>query len=104
MLLVTGGAGYIGSHTCHQLIEAGFKVVCLDNFYSGHRWAVPKKAIVENGNVGDSKRVGKLIKDYGIKTVFHLAGHIEVEVSVSNPLKYYGNNTVATHSLLSSCI
>ncbi len=103
-VLVTGGAGYIGSHTCRQLIEAGEKVVIIDNFYSGHRWAVPEEAILVEGDAGDIELATRLMKEHNIDTVIHFAGHIVVPESVTDPLKYYRNNTQNSRNLLQACI
>jgi UDP-glucose 4-epimerase len=101
-ILVTGGAGYIGSHTVLQLRERGHKVVVLDNLYTGFRQAVLDTPLVV-GNVGDRDLVGQVLREHGIQTVMHFAAHTIVPESVSDPLKYYGNNTCATRSLLQSC-
>jgi UDP-glucose 4-epimerase len=103
-VLVTGGAGYIGSHTCHQLVEAGEKVVVIDNFYSGHRWAVPDEALLVEGNAGDIELATRLMKEHDVDTVIHFAGHIVVPESVTDPLKYYHNNTQNSRNLLEACI
>ena len=103
-VLVTGGAGYIGSHTCHQLVEAGEKVVVIDNFYSGHRWAVPDEALLVEGNAGDIELAMRLMKEHDVDTVIHFAGHIVVPESVTDPLKYYRNNTQNSRNLLEACI
>ena len=103
MILITDAAGYIGSHTTAQLVEAGRKVVCLDNFYSGHRWAIPKEAVLVEGDIRDSALVRKTIQEHGITSVIHFAAHIEVEESVSQPLKYYSNNTAGSLSLVLAC-
>jgi UDP-glucose 4-epimerase len=103
-VLVTGGAGYIGSHTCHQLVEAGEKVVVIDNFYSGHRWAVPDEALLVEGNAGDIELAMRLMKEHDVDTVIHFAGHIVVPESVTDPLKYYHNNTQNSRNLLEACI
>jgi len=102
-ILVTGGAGYIGSHTCRQLTDAGYAIVVLDNFYSGHRWAIPENATLVEGNIGDAKLVRETIRQHGIESVVHFAAHIEVAESVENPLKYYHNNIVASHHLIRTC-
>jgi len=102
-ILVTGGAGYIGSHLVAQLIDRGKKVVVIDNFYSGHRWAVPAAVTLIEGNVNNSELVEKIIREHQIKAVIHFAAHIEVAESVADPLKYYGNNTVGTFQFLSTC-
>ena len=103
-ILVTGGAGYIGSHTCHQLVEAGEKVVVVDNFYSGHRWAVPSEVLLVEGNAGDIELISQLMQQHDVDTVIHFAGHIVVPESVTDPLKYYRNNTQNSRNLLEACI
>ncbi len=102
-ILVTGGAGYIGSHTVQQLLAAGEKVVVLDNLSTGFRQAVAGVPLVE-GDVGDAALVGRLIAEHGVRTVIHFAAHTIVPESVSDPLKYYGNNTCQTRSLLAACL
>ena len=103
-ILVTGGAGYIGSHTCHQLVDAGEKVVVIDNFYSGHRWAVPEEAVLVEGDAGDIELTSQLMREHDVDTVIHFAGHIVVPESVTDPLKYYRNNTQNSRNLLEACI
>ncbi len=103
-VLVTGGAGYIGSHTCRQLIDAGYSIVVLDNFYSGHRWAVPKETTLVEGDVGDVTLARETLTQYGIDAVIHFAGHIVVPESVENPIKYYRNNTIASCNLVQACV
>jgi len=101
-ILVTGGAGYIGSHVVLQLRDRGERVVVLDDLSTGFRQAVLDTPLVV-GNVGDREKVLGLIKDHGIDTVMHFAAHTIVPESVSDPLKYYGNNTCSTRSLLQAC-
>jgi UDP-glucose 4-epimerase len=101
-ILVTGGAGYIGSHVVRQLGEAGERVVVLDNLSTGFREAVTWGEFIE-GNVGDRLLVSRILADHGIRTVMHFAAHTIVPESVENPLKYYDNNTCATRSLLECC-
>jgi UDP-glucose 4-epimerase len=101
-ILVTGGAGYIGSHVVRQLGEQNEKVVVLDNFSTGFRSAVLHGTLVM-GDTGDRELVGRVLREHGITTVMHFAAHTIVPESVSNPLKYYGNNTCSTRSLLQSC-
>jgi UDP-glucose 4-epimerase len=101
-VLVTGGAGYIGSHVVLQLRERGEKVVVLDSLVTGFRQAVLDTPIVV-GDVGDRELVGRLLREHDIDTVLHFAAHTIVPESVRNPLKYYGNNTCSTRSLLQSC-
>ncbi|HKQ30123.1 MAG TPA: UDP-glucose 4-epimerase GalE, partial [Burkholderiales bacterium] len=100
---VTGGAGYIGSHATWQLIDAGYSVVVLDNLYSGHRWAVHPRAAFEEGNAGDIELVRQLLRRFSIDAVLHFAGHIVVPESVSDPLKYYQNNTAVSRNLIAAC-
>lgn len=101
-ILVTGGAGYIGSHTLRQLGEAGEQVVTLDNLSTGFRDAVLYGEFIE-GNTGDKALVSQILHDHNIDSVLHFAAHTIVPESVSNPLKYYGNNTCATRNLLECC-
>jgi UDP-glucose 4-epimerase len=98
-VLVTGGAGYIGSHTLLQLTARGENVVVLDDLSTGFRQAVRDLPLVV-GNVGDRALVDRLLAEHRVDTIIHFAAHTIVPESVSNPLKYYGNNTCATRSLL----
>jgi len=98
-VLVTGGAGYIGSHTVLQLVARGERVVVLDDLSTGFRQAVRDVPLVI-GNVGDRRLVDALLAEHKVDTIIHFAAHTIVPESVSNPLKYYGNNTCATRSLL----
>ena len=102
-ILVTGGAGYIGSHVVRQLGEAGERVVVLDNLSKGFRQAVTAGELVV-GDVGDYPLVARLLSERQVDTVMHFAAHTVVPESVALPLKYYGNNTCATRSLLQACI
>jgi UDP-glucose 4-epimerase len=101
-ILVVGGAGYIGSHVARQLGEQGERVVVLDNLSTGFRSAVLQGELVV-ADAGDRETVGRVLRDHKIDTVMHFAANTIVPESVSNPLKYYGNNTCATRSLLQSC-
>jgi UDP-glucose 4-epimerase len=101
-ILVTGGAGYIGSHVVRQLGERGESVVVLDNLSTGYRSAVLHGKLIV-GDTSDSELVSSLLKEHGIETVMHFAAHTIVPESVSDPLKYYGNNTSATRTLLQCC-
>lgn len=103
-VLVTGGAGYIGSHTVRQLIGAGYRVVVLDDLSTGHRWAVAPEATLVEGNAGDAALVGALIEEHSIAAVVHFAGSIVVPESVADPLKYYGNNTAVSRNLMEACM
>jgi UDP-glucose 4-epimerase len=102
-ILVTGGAGYIGSHVVRQLGERGEKIVVLDNLGRGFKRAVTAGELVV-GDVGDYALVSRLLAEHGIDTVMHFAAHTIVPESVAQPLKYYGNNTCATRSLLQACL
>ncbi len=101
-VLVTGGAGYIGSHVVRQLTEQGRNVVVLDNLSTGFKQAVLGAELVV-GDTGNTELVSKLLRDYKISSVLHFAAHTIVPESVSNPLKYYGNNTCSSRNLLSCC-
>jgi UDP-glucose 4-epimerase len=98
-VLVTGGAGYIGSHVVRQLGEAGRDVVVLDNLSKGFPEAVLSGELVV-GDTADSERVSALLSEHNIDAILHFAAHTVVPESVSDPLKYYGNNTCATRNLL----
>ena len=101
-ILVTGGAGYIGSHVVRQLAERGERVVVLDNLSTGFREAVLGAELVV-GDTADRGLLDALLKDHAVDTVMHFAAHTIVPESVSDPLKYYGNNTCATRNLLAAC-
>jgi UDP-glucose 4-epimerase len=101
-ILVTGGAGYIGSHVVRQLGEAGERVVIVDNLSTGFSDAVLHGDLVE-GNMGDQELIRKVIQDYDVDSVIHFAAHTIVPESVENPLKYYGNNTCNSRNLLECC-
>ena len=102
-ILVTGGAGYIGSHVALQLRERGERVVVLDDLSRGFRQAVLDAPLV-TGHVGDRARVSALLKEHQVDTVMHFAAFTIVPESVRDPLKYYGNNTCATRTLLECCV
>ena len=102
-ILVTGGAGYIGSHVVLQLRARGERVVVLDDLSRGFRQAALDTPLVV-GNVGDRDTVLKVLREHALDTVMHFAAYTIVPESVSDPLKYYGNNTCATRSLLAACL
>jgi len=101
-ILVTGGAGYIGSHVVRLLTDAGQSVVVLDNLSTGFSDAVLGAELVV-GDTGDRDVVSRVLKEHGVDTVLHFAAHTIVPESVENPLKYYGNNTCSTRNLLECC-
>ena len=101
-ILVTGGAGYIGSHVVRQLGESGSKIIVLDNLYTGFEDAVLCGNLVI-GDSGDKVLVTRLLKEHNIKSVMHFAANTIVPESVADPLKYYGNNTCNTRNLLECC-
>ena len=101
-ILVTGGAGYIGSHVVRQLGEAGEQIVVLDNLSTGFETAVLYGKLIK-GDTGDGTLVGKILLEHNVDTVMHFAAHTVVPESVSNPLKYYRNNTCNTRDLLEQC-
>ncbi len=101
-ILVTGGAGYIGSHVTRQLREQNRPVVILDNLSTGFRESALDATLIE-GDTGDRALVSRLLAEHRIGTVMHFAAHTIVPESVLNPLKYYGNNTCSTRNLLECC-
>jgi UDP-glucose 4-epimerase len=103
-VLVTGGAGYIGSHAVLALLDAGWRVVVIDNLVTGFEWAVPQGALFARGDIADQPLVAQLIEEHGIGAIIHFAGSIVVPESVENPLKYYENNTVKSRSLIESAV
>ncbi|MGI9343162.1 MAG: NAD-dependent epimerase/dehydratase family protein, partial [Gammaproteobacteria bacterium] len=98
-ILVTGGAGYIGSHVVRQLGEAGEHLVVLDNLSTGFASAVLHGQLIV-GDTGDRDLVEKIIRDNGVDTILHFAANTIVPESVENPLKYYRNNTCASRNLI----
>lgn len=103
-VLVTGGAGYIGSHMVLALIDAGQEVVVLDNFSTGVRWGVSPAAKLVEGDIGDETLVGQIIAENGIEAIVHFAGSAIVPDSVADPLEYYLNNTVKSRALMAAAI
>src|SRR5579862_6446480 len=103
-VLVTGGAGYIGSHMVHELADAGERVVVLDNLSTGFDWAVAKGVPLVVGETGDQALVARLIAEHGVDAIIHFAASIVVPDSVADPLGYYRNNTVNSRALIESAI
>jgi UDP-glucose 4-epimerase len=103
-VLVTGGAGYIGSHMVLNLADSGEQVVVLDNLVTGFDWAIDGRALYEPGNAGDIELVLKLIEKHRITEIVHFAGSIVVPESVTNPLKYYANNTSTSRNLIEAAV
>lgn len=103
-VLVTGGAGYIGSHMVWELLDAGEEVVVLDRLSTGFAWAVAPEATLVVGDVADTDLVGRLIRDHGVDAIIHFAGSIVVPESVADPLAYYENNTCKTRALIETAV
>jgi UDP-glucose 4-epimerase len=103
-ILVTGGAGYIGSHMVYALTDAGRDVVVLDNLSTGSRGLVSEAAQFAQGDAGDIALVTNLIARHGIDTIIHFAGSIVVPDSVADPLAYYANNTVVARNLIEAAV
>jgi UDP-glucose 4-epimerase len=102
--LVTGGAGYIGSHTVHALLDRGDRVVVLDNLSTGIRAQVGEAAAFVKGDVADRALLEKTIKDNGVDAAIHFAGSIVVPESVTDPLAYYDNNVVKSRDVIATCL
>ncbi|SNS78074.1 UDP-galactose 4-epimerase [Sphingomonas laterariae] len=103
-VMVTGGAGYIGSHAVLALLDSGWSVVVLDNLVTGFRWAVDARATFVEGAVEDDALVRRVIADHGVGAILHFAGSVVVPESVVDPLKYYRNNTAASRALIESAV
>lgn len=103
-VLVTGGAGYIGSHAVFALLEAGHQVTVLDNLATGFRWAVASAAEFREGDIGDRDLVNDLLRAEKFDAIVHFAGSVVVPDSVADPLKYYRNNTLNSASLIESAV
>ena len=103
-VLVTGGAGYIGSHAVLALRDAGYGVVVVDNLVTGFRWAVPDDVAFVEGDIADQPLMQRTLRDHGVQAVMHFAGSVVVPESVENPLKYYHNNSAKTRDLIESVV
>ena len=103
-ILVTGGAGYIGSHMVHALADAGERVVVLDNLSTGFRWALPAGVPLVTGETGDQALVSALIERHKVESIIHFAASAVVPDSVADPLGYYRNNTANSRSLIECAV
>lgn len=103
-VLVTGGAGYIGSHTVLELLDAGEKPVVLDDLSTGFRWAVPEGVPLIVGDDGDAALISRTIGEHGVDAIIHFAAKIVVPDSVADPLGYYLNNTAKARTLIATAI
>jgi UDP-glucose 4-epimerase len=103
-VLITGGAGYIGSHMVLELVDAGERVVVLDNLSTGHDWALPAGVPLVVGDSGDQDLVGRMLRDEAVDAIIHFAASIVVPDSVRDPLGYYRNNTVNTRALIECAV
>lgn len=103
-VLITGGAGYIGSHAVLAFHEAGYKVVVVDDLSTGHRDAIPADVLLLESDVGDIERTQEIIGAHNVTSVVHFAGSLVVPESVEKPLDYYQNNTAASRNLIQACV
>lgn len=103
-VLVTGGAGYIGSHMLLDLMDAGEEVVVVDDLSTGFAWSVPAGVRLVTGDAGDQELIGRLILSYGVEAIVHFAGSIVVPESIARPLDYYRNNTVNSRALIDCAV
>ncbi len=103
-VLVTGGAGYIGSHAVLALADAGFPVAVIDNLSNGTRSIVPAEVPFYEGDIADAELTARIFAEQGTGAIMHFAGSIVVPESVEKPLEYYRNNTLASHALVSSAV
>ena len=102
-ILLTGGAGYIGSHVCHLLIDQGYKVTCIDSLISGNKELLPKQVRLKVFDIAEKEKVTKLIKDNNFDLVMHFAGLIRVDESVKQPERYNDFNYLKAKIFLETC-
>jgi len=103
-VLVTGGAGYIGSHMVFELLDMGEQAIVVDNLSTGFQWALPDGVPLAVGDSGDQALVSGLLRQYGVQAIIHFAGSLIVSDSVRDPLTYYRNNTVNTRALIETAV
>jgi len=103
-VLITGAAGYIGSHMAYELLDAGEKIVALDDLSTGFEWLVPRQVPFIKGNAGDPALLAGIFKQHGVDSIIHFAASISVPQSFADPLGYYWNNTVNAHALIACAI
>ncbi|WP_120077213.1 UDP-glucose 4-epimerase GalE [Aurantiacibacter odishensis] len=103
-VLVTGGAGYIGSHAVLALRDAGWPVAVIDNLVTGFRFAVPDDVPFYEGDIANAELLARIFAEQGTRAVMHFAGSVVVPESVESPLKYYGNNTVKSRALIEAIV
>ena len=103
-VLVTGGAGYIGSHAVLALTDAGWPVAVLDDLSTGFRWAVPDGMAFYEGDIADTALLARIFDEQGTQAIMHFAGSIVVPESVADPLKYYDNNTARSRTLIQAAV
>jgi UDP-glucose 4-epimerase len=104
IILVTGGAGYIGSQMAYQLADAGEQVVVLDNLSSGFDWAIPRGVPTVVGDVGDARLLDAIIAEHRVSAIMHFAASVVVPESITDPLRYYRNNTVNSRNLIEAAV
>src|SRR3990170_7439760 len=103
-VLVTGGAGYIGSHAVLALQDAGWPVAVIDNLTTGFRFAVPKGVAFYHGDIEDAELLARIFAEQGTRAIMHFAGSIVVPESVADPLKYYHTNTAKSRALIAAAV
>jgi UDP-glucose 4-epimerase len=103
-VLVTGGAGYIGSHMVHELVDRGERAIVVDNLSTGFSWALPKDVPLVQGEIGDAELMRSVIARHGVTAIIHFAASVVVPESVNDPLGYYRNNTVSSRTLIEAAV
>jgi UDP-glucose 4-epimerase len=103
-ILITGGAGYIGSHMACELLDAGEKFVVLDDLSTGFQWLLPPHVPFIKGNVGDPALLSNIFKQHDVDSIIHIAASIVASQSIADPLSYYRNNTINSHALIACAV